>query len=98
MKVVDSVATFIAKTLEADPELVADKNVVQILRMSYYPQCSSTPEKVLGFSPHSDGSFLTVLLEVNSLQGLQIRWNGAWIPVKPQRDALLVNVGDLLEV
>uniref|UniRef100_A0ACD5WNH7 Uncharacterized protein n=1 Tax=Avena sativa TaxID=4498 RepID=A0ACD5WNH7_AVESA len=98
MKVADSVATFIAKTLDVDPELVADKNVVQILRMSYYPQCPSTPEKVLGFSPHSDGSFLTILLEVNSVQGLQIRWNGVWIPVKPRRDALLVNVGDLLEI
>lgn len=98
MKVADSVATFIARTLDGDPELVADKNVVQILRMGYYPKCSSMPEKVLGFSPHSDGSFLTILLEVNSVQGLQIRWHGAWIPVKPRRDALLVNVGDLLEI
>jgi isopenicillin N synthase-like dioxygenase len=56
------------------------------------------PEKVLGFSPHSDGSFLTILSQVNSVQGLQIRRHDAWIPVKPHREALLVNVGDLLEV
>ncbi|KAM0865220.1 hypothetical protein ACQ4PT_043437 [Festuca glaucescens] len=98
MKVADSVVTSIAKTLDYDPDLMADKNVVQTLRMSYYPQCSSMPEKVLGFSPHSDGSFLTILLEVNSVQGLQIKWHGAWIPVKPRCDALLVNVGDLLEI
>jgi isopenicillin N synthase-like dioxygenase len=98
MKVADSIVASIAKTLDYDPELMADKNVVQTFRMSYYPQCSSTPEKVLGFSPHSDGSFLTILLEVNSVQGLQIKWHGAWIQVKPRRDALLVNVGDLLEV
>ncbi|CAM0907862.1 unnamed protein product [Alopecurus aequalis] len=98
MKLAHSVATFIAKTLDADPELVADKNVVQIFRMNYYPQCSSTPDKVLGFSPHSDGSFLTILLDVNLVQGLQIRRHGAWIPVKPRNDALLVNVGDLLEI
>nr|XP_040254882.1 2-oxoglutarate-dependent dioxygenase 11-like [Aegilops tauschii subsp. strangulata] len=67
-------------------------------RMSYYPPCTSTPEKVLGFSPHSDGSFLTILLKVNSVQGLQIRRHGAWVPVKPHSNALLVNVGDLLEI
>nr|XP_020180287.1 2-oxoglutarate-dependent dioxygenase 11-like [Aegilops tauschii subsp. strangulata] len=67
-------------------------------RMGYYPPCTPMPEKVLGFTPHSDMSFLTILLEVNSVQGLQIRRHGAWIPVKPCRDALLVNVGDLLEI
>jgi len=98
MKLAYSVAAFIAKTLDADPELVADKNVVQTLKLNYYPQCSSTPGKVLGISPHSDGSFLTILLDVNAVQGLQIRRHGAWIPVKPRTDAFLVNVGDLLEI
>jgi isopenicillin N synthase-like dioxygenase len=90
MKIADSVATFIAKTLDANDKLVADKNVVQIFRMNYYPQCSSAPDKVLGFSPHSDGSFLTILLEVNSVQGLQIRRHGEWIPVRPRTDAYII--------
>ncbi|KAM3372666.1 hypothetical protein ACQJBY_019510 [Aegilops geniculata] len=98
MKFTHCLAIFIAKTLDVDPELVADKYVSQFLRMSYYPPCTSTPEKVLGYSPHSDGSFLTILLEVNSVQGLQIRRHGAWVPVKPHSNALLVNVGDLLEI
>ncbi|XP_047062630.1 2-oxoglutarate-dependent dioxygenase 11-like [Lolium rigidum] len=98
MKLSHSIVTFIAKTLDFGPELMADKNVGQFLRMNYYPPCTSTPEKVLGFSPHSDGSFITILLEVNSVQGLQIRRQGAWVPVKPHRDALLVNVGDFLEI
>ncbi|XP_047062673.1 2-oxoglutarate-dependent dioxygenase 11-like [Lolium rigidum] len=98
MKLSHSIVTFIAKTLDFDPELMADKNVGQFLRMNYYPPCMSTPGKVLGFSPHSDASFITILLEVNSVQGLQIRRRGAWIPVKPHGDALLVNVGDFLEI
>uniref|UniRef100_A0A453AFX7 Fe2OG dioxygenase domain-containing protein n=2 Tax=Aegilops tauschii TaxID=37682 RepID=A0A453AFX7_AEGTS len=98
MKFTHSLAIFIAKTLDVDPELVADKHVSQVLRMNYYPPCASTPEKVLGLSPHSDGAFLTILLELNLVQGLQIRRHGAWIPVKPHCDALLVNVGDLLEI
>jgi isopenicillin N synthase-like dioxygenase len=84
--------------LNIKPELIRDKYGVQVLRMNYYPPCMSMPEKVLGFSPHSDGSFFTILTEVNSVQGLQIRRHGAWIPVKPHPKALLVNVGDLLEV
>ncbi|KAI4968087.1 hypothetical protein ZWY2020_005435 [Hordeum vulgare] len=98
MQVAHSLATFVAKTLDLDPELMADKQVGQFLRMNYYPPCARTPEKVLGFSPHSDGSFLTILLEVNAVQGLQIRRQGAWIPVKPRVDSLLVNVGDFLEI
>ena len=54
--------------------------------------------QVLGFSPHSDGSFFTLLLEVNSVPALQIKRHNAWIPVKPNPKALLVNVGDYLEV
>ncbi|KAM3392773.1 hypothetical protein ACQJBY_013753 [Aegilops geniculata] len=98
MKLAQTLNVFIAKTLDVAPELLADKHVAQFLRMSYYPPCTSMPEKVLGFSPHSDGSFMTILLEINSVQGLQIRRSGAWIPVKPRPDALLVNVGDLLEI
>ena len=97
-KVAHSIATAIGRILNIDPELMSDKYAVQVLRMNYYPPCTSMPEKVLGFSPHSDGSFLTILSQVNSVQGLQIRRHDAWIPVKPHPEALLVNVGDLLEV
>ena len=87
-KVAHSIVTAIGRILNIDPELLSDKYAVQVLRMNYYPPCMSMPEKVLGFSPHSDGSFLTILLQVNSVEGLKIK----------RHDALLVNVGDLLEV
>ncbi|XP_062186658.1 2-oxoglutarate-dependent dioxygenase 11-like [Phragmites australis] len=98
MKVAHFVVTFIAKTLNVDLELMRDKYVSQVFRMNYYPPCMSMPEKVLGFSPHSDASFLTLLLEVNSVAGLQIKRHNKWIPVKPNPKALLVNVGDFLEI
>jgi isopenicillin N synthase-like dioxygenase len=97
-KVAHSIVEAIAKILNIDPKLTSDKYAVQVLRMNYYPPCMSMPEKVLGFSPHSDGSFLTILLQVNSVEGLQIKRHDAWIPVKPHPEALLVNVGDFLEV
>ncbi|KQK17723.2 S-norcoclaurine synthase 1 isoform X1 [Brachypodium distachyon] len=92
------IETFIAKTLNVDHELMRGNCEVQTLRMTYYPPCMSMSNKVLGFSPHSDGSFITILLEVNSVQGLQIRRHDVWVPVKPHPKALLVNVGDLLEI
>ncbi|TVU51748.1 hypothetical protein EJB05_03191, partial [Eragrostis curvula] len=97
-KLAHSIVTFIGNTLKIDPGLLSDIYAVQALRMNYYPPCNSMPEKVLGFSPHSDGSFLTILLQINSVEGLQIRRHGAWIPVKPRPDTLLVNVGDFLEI
>jgi isopenicillin N synthase-like dioxygenase len=98
MKIVGSVVHFIAKTLNIDLKLMDDKYVSQVLRMNYYPPCMTMAEKVLGFSPHSDASFLTLLLEINSVEGLQIKRHNAWITVKPNPKALLVNVGDFLEV
>lgn len=97
-KFAHSIATIIGKILNIEPQLMGDNYAVQALRMNYYPPCTSIPEKVLGFSPHSDGSFFTILTEVNSVKGLQIRRHGAWIPVNPQPKSLLVNVGDFLEV
>ncbi|KAJ1266391.1 hypothetical protein BS78_08G147600 [Paspalum vaginatum] len=98
MQVAHYVVTFIAKTLHIDTELMEDKYLCQALRMNYYPPCMSMAEKVLGFSPHSDASFVTLLLQVNPVEGLQIRRHGAWVPVKPHPKALLVNVGDFLEI
>ncbi|KAF8690598.1 hypothetical protein HU200_040966 [Digitaria exilis] len=98
MKVSHSVVTWIAKTLNVDPKLMEDKYVSQFFRMNYYPPCMTMAEKVLGFSPHSDGSFITLLLEINSVEGLQIKKHNTWIPVKPNPQALIVNVGDYLEI
>ncbi|PIA32654.1 hypothetical protein AQUCO_04400085v1 [Aquilegia coerulea] len=69
----------------------------QGLRMNYYPPCP-VANKVLGLSPHSDATGLTLLLQVNEVQGLQIRKNGIWVPIKPIAGALIVNIGDVIEI
>nr|AFK35067.1 unknown [Lotus japonicus] len=66
--------------------------------MNYYPPCSR-PDLVLGLSPHSDGSALTVLQQAKgSPVGLQILKNSTWVPVQPIPNALVINIGDTLEV
>ena len=67
------------------------------MRMNYYPPCPQ-PELVVGLNAHSDAVGLTILLQVNELEGLQIRKDGRWIPVKPLPNAFIVNIGDILEV
>ncbi|KAF7025155.1 hypothetical protein CFC21_037383 [Triticum aestivum] len=71
----------------------------QSVRMNYYPPCPEAHvDRMLGLSPHSDAVGLTLLLQVSPVPGLQIRRNGGWLPVTPLPGALIVNVGDVIEV
>ncbi|KAM1001332.1 hypothetical protein ACFX15_007542 [Malus domestica] len=70
---------------------------LQAVRVNYYPPCPQ-PGKVLGLPPHSDGGALTILLQVNEMDGLQVKKDGIWVPVKPLPDAFIVNIGDVLEI
>ncbi|KAJ1402614.1 Oxoglutarate/iron-dependent dioxygenase [Sesbania bispinosa] len=73
------------------------KESLEGLRVNYYPPCS-TPEQVLGLSPHSDSSTITLLMQDDDVPGLEIRHKGSWVPVTPKSDALVVNVGDVIEI
>ena len=71
---------------------------VQAIRMNYNPACSR-PDLVLGLSPQSDGSALTVLQQGNGkLVGLQILKDNTWVPVQPIPNVLVINIGDTIEV
>lgn len=66
------------------------------LRMNRYPPCP-VPSEVFGLMPHTDSDFLTILLQYN-VGGLQLVKDGKWIAVKPNPDALIINIGDLFQV
>ncbi|XP_027362712.1 protein SRG1-like [Abrus precatorius] len=69
----------------------------QAIRMNYYPPCPQ-PENVLGLKPHTDASALTLLLQANQVEGLQIKKDGTWLSVKPLPNAFIISLGDVLEV
>ncbi|EER95699.1 hypothetical protein BDA96_01G579700 [Sorghum bicolor] len=101
--VADRLLSAMSRNLDlTDPErLVAGGGgMMQSVRMNYYPPCAEAADKVLGFSPHSDSDLLTLVLQVNQIQGLQIRrpGDGAWLPITPRQGAFVVNVGDVLEI
>lgn len=69
----------------------------QSIGINYYPPCPQ-PESVLGLKPHTDGSALTILLQANEVEGLHIRKDGKWVPVKPLPNAFIISLGDVMEV
>ncbi|KAI8525758.1 hypothetical protein RHMOL_Rhmol13G0254900 [Rhododendron molle] len=95
MKILD----IMSKALQMKTEEMRDvfEDGRQIMRMNYYPPCPQ-PEKVNGFTPHSDGSSLTILLQINEMEGLQIKKDGMWVPVKPLPETFVVNIGNILEI
>lgn len=65
------------------------------LRMNRYPPCP-IPSEVFGLMPHTDSDFLTILHQ-DQVGGLQLVKDGKWISVKPNPEALIINIGDLFQ-
>ncbi|XP_016435554.2 protein SRG1-like [Nicotiana tabacum] len=94
-----SILCQLAKALKMDENEMKDlfTDGMQLIRMNCYPPCPE-PDKTIGLSPHSDADALTILLQLNETEGLQVRKDGIWVPVKPLPNALIVNVGDMMEI
>nr|AGT16052.1 hypothetical protein SHCRBa_102_M12_R_250 [Saccharum hybrid cultivar R570] len=90
---------FMANNLGVDQEVFLStfKGLPQSVRINYYPPCSQA-DRVLGLSPHTDGVGMTFLLHVNDVEGLQIRKDGKWFSVQAMHGALIVNMGDIIEI
>lgn len=76
------------------------------LRLNYYPVCDdpAPPDAdtipatgQLGINRHTDAGALTVLIQ-DRQPGLQVLRDGAWHIVEPRADALVVNIGDIVQV
>ncbi|KAK1422763.1 hypothetical protein QVD17_18049 [Tagetes erecta] len=89
----------ISQALDVDKREMFDvfEDGMQSMRMTYYPPCPE-PDLVVGLTPHSDAAGITILLQVNNVEGLQVKKDGMWIPVSFLPDAFVVNVGDILEI
>ena len=89
----------ISEALKLNPnhlgDLDCDKGL--IFAGHYYPPCPQ-PDLTMGGSRHTDDGFITVLLQ-DEIGGLQILHDQQyWIEVPPTPGALVVNIGDLLQV
>ncbi|KAJ6696378.1 OXOGLUTARATE/IRON-DEPENDENT DIOXYGENASE [Salix koriyanagi] len=65
-------------------------------RFNYYSRCQR-PDLVLGLKAHADGSGYTIILQ-DDVEGLQIFKDERWITAPSISDALLVLMGDQMEI
>ncbi|KAK1271779.1 S-norcoclaurine synthase 1 [Acorus gramineus] len=96
-KVADELVSAMAKNLGVNAETLIEKLVFQQVRINYYPPCPQS-DKVLGLSPHSDTDTLTILLQINEVQGLQIKKDDNWVSVAPFPNSFIINIGDVMEI
>ena len=90
-----------AKAVGAEPAVLLGvfQGQPQGMRVNLYPPCRQAADRVLGLSPHSDASGMTLLLQMNNdVQGLQVKKDGRWFAVDAVDAAFIMNVGDVLEV
>ncbi|WJX63287.1 hypothetical protein P8452_48194 [Trifolium repens] len=94
-----TIIEFMTKALKIQTSEILDffEDGVQLGVMNYHPPCPQ-PEQVIELNPHSDVAALTILLQVNEMDGLQIRKDGMWIPIKPLSEAFVINIGDMFEI
>ncbi|PHU05564.1 hypothetical protein BC332_26386 [Capsicum chinense] len=94
-----SILNQMAKALKMDEKEMIDlyTDGMQLLRMNYYPPCPE-PDRTYGLNPHSDSDALIILMHLNETEGLQVRKDDTWVPIKPLPNALTVNIGDMMEI
>lgn len=88
----------LSEALNLEPSRLVDMDCANGLTFvaHYYPACPQ-PELTIGASKHTDDSFLTVVLQ-DQIGGLQAFLEDQWVDIAPVPGALVINVGDLLQV
>ncbi|XP_031495748.1 flavonol synthase/flavanone 3-hydroxylase [Nymphaea colorata] len=75
---------------------VGGEDLEYMLKINYYPPCPR-PDLTLGVVQHTDMSSLTLLVP-NEVQGLQVFKDGIWFDAKYIPNALIVHIGDQIEI
>ncbi|XP_059433486.1 protein SRG1-like [Corylus avellana] len=98
--VVDLLYKAMAKSLELGEDSFSKQfgdNTLMQARFNFYPPCCR-PHQVLGVKPHTDRSGVTVLLQDGEVEGLQVLIEDKWVRVPIVPHALLVNLGDQMQI
>lgn len=66
------------------------------VRLNFYAACPE-PKRVLGLRAHSDPNVMTILVQ-DQVGGLQVKKGDEWVNVTPTPGALVVNLGDQMQV
>ncbi|XP_058190064.1 flavonol synthase/flavanone 3-hydroxylase-like [Rhododendron vialii] len=75
---------------------VGGDEIIYMMKINYYPPCPR-PDLALGVVAHTDMSTLTILVP-NEVAGLQVFKDDRWYDVKYIPNALIVHIGDQIEI
>ncbi|KAG6516068.1 hypothetical protein ZIOFF_026516 [Zingiber officinale] len=75
---------------------VGGQNLEYLLKINYYPPCPR-PDLALGVVSHTDMSAITILVP-NDVPGLQVFKDDQWFDVKHIPNAIIVHIGDQIEI
>ncbi|KAJ1430768.1 Oxoglutarate/iron-dependent dioxygenase [Sesbania bispinosa] len=89
--------------VEVDDSKIEGLLGMKMVNMNYYPACPN-PELTIGVGRHSDMGTITVLLQ-DGIGGLYVKLEedndagkGEWLEIPPIPGALVINVGDTLQI
>ncbi|KAA8538515.1 hypothetical protein F0562_028114 [Nyssa sinensis] len=77
-------------------DAVGGEDLIYLMKINYYPPCPR-PDLALGVVPHTDMSTITILVP-NEVQGLQVFKDDHWYDVKYIPNALIIHIGDQIEI
>nr|QBQ58059.1 flavonol synthase 2 [Albuca bracteata] len=77
-------------------EAVGGDELEYLLKINYYPPCPR-PDLALGVVAHTDMSAITILVP-NEVPGLQVFKDDHWFDAKYIPNALIVHIGDQIEI
>lgn len=97
---VDQLLEYLSLGLRLDANVLKEAsggdNLRFLLKINYYPPCPC-PDLALGVPAHTDMSAITLLIP-NEVQGLQVFKDDHWINARYIPNAIIVHIGDQIEV
>jgi isopenicillin N synthase-like dioxygenase len=84
--------------LGVDEDFFADKldKPLALLRLLHYPPQPVASDQQFGSGAHTDYGCVALLAQ-DQVGGLQVLRDGAWVDVPPRADALVCNIGEMME-
>jgi isopenicillin N synthase-like dioxygenase len=91
----EAIATHLNLGKDYFREKIADGN--SILRSIHYPPITQEPASAIRAEQHEDINLITLLVGA-SAGGLELlNSEGNWMPIMPEADEFVINVGDMLQ-